>query len=147
MSTLRQAAYGFALLLAIALLIWGGYQQSQAAQARATDDAERIATLEQRNTRQAQAIITLGANIAAQRLAQQSMQNNRADLQQANAVHQVQKKETVRNDPPAQNWAAQPLPALTRRLHQRPAITGTAGYRAFLSGRNALHPAAGGADR
>lgn len=147
MSTLRQAAYGVALLLAIALLIWGSYQQSQAAQARAKADAGRIATLEQRNTRQAQTIIALGADIAAQRLAQQGLQNNRADLQQANATHQVQKKETVRNDPPAQNWAAQPLPALTRRLHQRPAITGTAGYRAFLSGRDALHPATGGADR
>lgn len=147
MSTLRQAAYGFALLLAIALLIWGSYQQSQAAQARAKADAGRIATLEQRSARQAQTIISLGADIAAQRLAQQGLQNNRADLQQANATHQVQKKETVRNDPSAQNWAAQPLPALTRRLHQRPAITGTAGYRAFLSGRDALHPATGGADR
>ncbi len=147
MTTLRQAAYGLALLLAIALLIWGSYQQSQAAQARATADAAHIATLEQRSARQAQTIINLGADIAAQRLAQQTLQNNRADLQQANATHQVQKKETVRNDPPAQNWAAQPLPALTRRLHQRPAITGTAGYRAFLSGRDALHPATGGADR
>ncbi|SDI36931.1 phage lysis regulatory protein, LysB family [Pseudomonas flavescens] len=147
MSTLRQAAYGLALLVAIALLIWGSYQQSQAAQARAKADAGRIATLEQRSARQAQTIITLGADIAAQRLAQQSLQNTRADLQQANAVHQMLKKETVRNDPPAQNWAAQPLPALTRRLHQRPAITGTAGYRAFLSSRNTLQPAAGGADR
>ncbi|WP_027908734.1 phage P2 LysB-like protein [Pseudomonas sp. URMO17WK12:I4] len=138
MTTLRQAAYGVALLLAIALLIWGSYQQSQAAQARATADAAHIATLEQRSARQAQTIINLGADIAAQRLAQQSLQNNRADLQQANATHQVQKKETVRNDPPAQNWAVQPLPALTRRLHQRPAITGTADYRAFLSGRDAL---------
>jgi len=147
MTTLRQAAYGVALLLAIALLIWGSYQQSQAAQARAKADAGRIATLEQHSARQALTIINLGADIAAQRLAQQSLQNTRADLQQANAMHQVQKKETVRNDPPAKNWAAQPLPALTRRLHQRPAITGTAGYRAFLSGRNTLHPAAGGADR
>ncbi|XXF10919.1 DUF2570 domain-containing protein [Pseudomonas sp. D2-3] len=147
MSTLRQAAYGLALLLAIALLIWGSYQQSQAAQARAKADAGRIATLEQRSARQAQTIITLGADIAAQRLAQQNLQNTRADLQQANAVHQVQKMETVRNDPPAHNWAAQPLPAVTRSLHQRPAITGAAGYRAFLSGRNALHPATGGAGR
>jgi len=146
-TTLRQAAYGLALLLAIALLIWGSYQQSQATQARAKADAERIATLEQRSARQAQTIINLGADIAAQRLAQQSLQNTRADLQQANAVHQVQKKEIVRNDPPAQNWAAQPLPALTRRLHERPAITGAAGYRAVLSGRNALHPATGGAGR
>ncbi|SFI43440.1 phage lysis regulatory protein, LysB family [Pseudomonas argentinensis] len=147
MSTLRQAAYGFALLLAITLLIWGSYQQGQAAQARAKADAERITTLEQRSARQAQTIISMGADIAAQRLAQQSLQNTRADLQQANAVHQVQKKETVRNDPPAQNWAAQPLPALTRRLHERPAITGATGYRAFLSGRDAVHPAAGGTDR
>lgn len=147
MTTLRQAAYGLALLAAIALLIWGNYQQREAAQARADQAAVQIRTLEQRNTRQAQTIINLGADIAAQRLAQQSLQNTRAELQQATATHQVQKKETVRNDPPAQNWAAQPLPALTRRLHERPAITGAAGYRAFLSGRNALHPAAGGADR
>lgn len=147
MTTLRQAAYALALLAATALLIWGNYQQSQAAQARADQAAERITALEQRNTRQAQTIINLGADIAAQRLAQQSLQNTRAALQQATATHQVQKKETVRNDPPAQNWAAQPLPALTRRLHERPAITGAAGYRAVLSGRDALHPAAGGADR
>ena len=147
MTTLRQAAYGVALLLAIALLIWGSYQQSQAAQARAKADAGRIATLEQHSARQALTIINLGADIAAQRLAQQSLQNTRADLQQANAMHQVQKKETVRNDPPAKNWAAQPLPALTRRMHERPAITGAAGYRAFLSGRDALHPTTGGAGR
>ena len=147
MTTLRQAAYGLALLAAISLLIWGNYQQSQAAQARADQAAAQIRTLEQRNTRQAQTIINLGADIAAQRLAQQNLQNTRAELQQATATHQVQKKEIVRNDPPAQNWAAQPLPALTRRLHERPAITGATGYRAVLSGRNALHPAAGGADR
>jgi len=144
---LRQAAYCLPLLLAMALVTWGSYQQSQAAKAQAKADAERIATLEQRSNRQAKTIINLGADIAAQRLAHQKLQNTRAELQQATAAHQVQKKETVRNDPPAQNWAAQPLPALTRRLHERPAITGAASYRAFLSGRNALHPAAGGADR
>ncbi len=144
MSTLRQALYGLALLGALSLLLWGNYQQSQAAQARAGLAAQQIAMLEQRNSRQAQTIVALGADIAAQRLSQQKLQDTRAELQQLGTTHQVHKQETVRHDPPAQNWAVQPLPDLTRRLHQRPAITGAAGYRALMSSRNALHPASSG---
>lgn len=53
MTTLRQALYGFALLGALGLLLWGQYQRSQAEQARADLAAEKVQQLEQRNARQA----------------------------------------------------------------------------------------------
>lgn len=141
MTTLRQAAYGLALLAAAALLIWGTYQQSQAAQARADQAAAQIRTLEQRSTRQAQTIINLGANIAAQRLAQQSLQQTQTAVGLAQANHQVKKKEIQREDIDYREWAARPLPDTARRLQQRPALTGADGYLQLMSRRNAMRAA------
>jgi LysB family phage lysis regulatory protein len=143
MTTLRQAIYGVALLGALSLLLWGTYQQGQAAQARAERDAERIAQLTQRSARQAASIIRLGGELGAQRLAQQGLQTTQADVRQQHAASQLHKQETRRNDPSFSDWSSQPLPGPARRLHERPALSGAHGYREWLSRRNALQPAAG----
>ena len=143
MTTLRQALYGAALLGALALLLWGNHQRSQAEQGRTTLAEERLATAQARSARQSAAIIRLGGELAAQRAAQQSLQTAQADVRQQHAAAQLQKQEIVRNDPASKDWAAQPLPGAARRLHERPGLTGANGYRGWLSRRNALQPAAG----
>lgn len=145
MTTLRQSLYGLALLGALALLLWSTYQQHQAAEARADRDAQLIDQLKQRSARQANAIIRMGSEIAAQRAAQQGLQTAQADVRQQHATSQLKKQETRRNDPSFSDWGRQPLPDAARRLHERPALTGADAYRTWLSRRNALQPAASGA--
>lgn len=145
MTTLRQSLYGLALLGALGLLLWSIYQQHQASEAKATLDAERITTLEQRNARQAATIVNLGTDLARQRDAQQGLQTTQADVRQQHATSQIHKQETRRNDPSFSDWGAQPLPGAARRLHERPALSGADGYRQWLSRRNALPAAASGA--
>lgn len=145
MTTLRQTLYGLALLGALALLLWATYQQHQAAEAKAERAAQLIDQLTQRNTRQANAIIRMGNELAAQRAAQQNMQTAQADVRQQHAASHLQKQETRRNDQTFADWGRQPLPAAARRLHERPSLTGASGYRDWLSRRNALQPAASSA--
>lgn len=145
MTTLRQALYGAALLGALGLLLWGTYQQSQAYSASAERDGQLIDQLKQRSARQAASIVRLGGELAAWRVAQQGMQTAQADVRQQHAASQIQKQEISRNDPSFSDWGRQPLPDAARRLHERPALTGADAYRAWLSRRNALQPAASGA--
>ena len=145
MTTLRQLFYGLALVAALCLLIWSQQQRITTAEARADIATERLQTMEQRNTRQANAIIRMGNELAAQRAAQQGLQTAQADVRQQHATSHLQKQETRRNDQTFADWGRQPLPAAARRLHERPALTGASGYRDWLSRRNALQPAASGA--
>lgn len=132
-----------ALLVAVNLQA----QRIDAANARADLATERMQTAQQRNTRQAATITRLAGEVATQRLDQQALQQTIADLHQAHATDQLKKKERRREDPTHATWAAQPLPDAARRLHQRPAITGAAGYRQWLSGRDALHAGSGSAEQ
>lgn len=130
-----------ALLVAVNLQT----QRIDAANARADLAAEHLQTARQRNANQAATINRLTGEVAAQRLDQQALQLTIADLRQAQATDQLKKKERRREDQTHATWAAQPLPDAARRLHQRPAITGAAGYRQWLSSRDALHAGPGGA--
>ena len=145
MTTLRQLFYGLALVAALCLLIRSQQQRITTAEARADVATERLQTMEQRNTRQANAIIRMGNELAAQRAAQQGQQTAQADVRRQHAASHLQKPEIRRNDPSFDSWGAQPLPGAARRLHERPALAGASGYRAWLSRRNALQPAAGSA--
>lgn len=145
MTTVRQLLYGLALVAALCLLVWFQQQRIEAAQARADLASERLQTVQQRNARQAATITRLTGELAAQRLDQLALQQTLSDLRQAHATDQLKKKERRREDPTHATWAAQPLPDAARRLHERPAITGAAGYRQWLSGRDALHAGPGGA--
>lgn len=139
MTTARQLIYGLALVAALCLLIWTQQQRIDTATARADLATERQQKAEQRNERQAATIVRLGGEVAAQRADQLSLQQTTSDIRQAHATDQLKKKERQRHDPPLQSWADQPLPDAARRLHQRPTITGAAGYRQWLSSRDALH--------
>lgn len=145
MTTARQLAYGLALVAALCLLIWIQQQRIDSAQAQADLATERLQTAKQRNARQAATITRLTGEVATQRLDQLALQQTLSDMRQAQATDQLKKKERRREDPTHATWAAQPLPNAARRLHQRPAITGAAGYRQWLSGRDALHAGPGGA--
>ena len=145
MTTARQLLYGLALVGALCLLIGVQQQRIEAAQTRADLASERLQTAQQRNARQAATITRLAGEVATQRLDQLALQQTLSDLRQAHATDQLKKKERRREDPTHATWAAQPLPVAARRLHQRPAITGAAGYRQWLSGRDALHAGSGSA--
>lgn len=147
MTNARQLLYGLALVGALCLLIWVQQQRIEAAQMRADLASKRLQTAQQRNARQAATITRLAGEVATQRLDQQALQQTIADLHQAHATDQLKKKERRREAPTHATWAAQPLPDAARRLHERPAITGAAGYRQWLSGRDALHAGPGGAEK
>lgn len=136
---------GLVVALLVALNIQA--QWIDAANARADLAADRLQTAQQRNANQAATITRLTGEVATQRLDQLALQQTLSDLRQAQATDQLKKKERRREDPTHATWAAQPLPAAARRLHQRPAITGAAGYRQWLSSRDALHAQPSGADR
>src|SRR5690606_29310474 len=93
MSTLRQALYGFALLGALALLLWGQHQHSQAEQGRTALAEERLRVLQERSARQSATIIRLGGEVHAQRLGQQSLQDTLDGLRLAQSADQLKKKE------------------------------------------------------
>ena len=128
---------GLVVALLVALNIQA--QRIDAANARADLATEHLQTAKQRNANQAATITRLTGEVATQRLDQLSLQQTLSDLRQGHATDQFKKKERRREDPTHATWAAQPLPDAARRLHQRPAITGAAGYRQWLSGRDALH--------
>ncbi len=133
--------------LVVALLVTLNIQAQwiDAANARADLATERLQTAKQRNANQAATITRLTGEVATQRLDQLALQQTLSDQRQAHATDQLKKKERRREDPTHATWAAQPLPDAARRLHQRPAITGAAGYRQWLSSRDALHAGAGSA--
>lgn len=145
MTTARQLLYGLALVAALCLLIWIQQQRIDTAQAQADLASERLQAAQQRNARQAATITRLTGEVAAQRLDQLALQLTLSEMHQAYATDQLKKKERRREDPTHATWAAQPLPDAARRLHQRPAITGAAGYRQWLSSRDALHAEPGSA--
>lgn len=147
MTALRPWMQSMLLIITLALAVWIQQQRIDAAQAQADLATERLQTAKQRNTRQAATITRLTGEVATQRLDQLALQQTLSDLRQAYATDQLKKKERRREDPTHATWAAQPLPDAARRLHQRPAITGAAGYRQWLSGRDALHAEPGSAEQ
>lgn len=141
MTTLRQALYGIALLGALGLLLWGQYQGSQAEAARATLAAERQQQAEQRIEQQASIISALDQALHTERTAQASLRTTQNLLRQGLSERETQIEVLKRENTDLRRWASQPLPDAARRLRQRPALTGAAAYRAWLSRSAALRPA------
>ncbi|MBY8945176.1 LysB family phage lysis regulatory protein [Pseudomonas sp. SH10-3B] len=141
MSTLRQALYGLALLGALALLIWvqetridvaeGKTERAQDAAKTARDDAAR--NLKTANT--------LTATLKQERDAQSLLRTQQDQLRQSLATRARTIEELKRENSELRDWAAQLLPDAARRLRERPAFTGAAAYRDWLSGRGAMPPA------
>ncbi|MDY4299391.1 Rz-like lysis system protein LysB [Pseudomonas salmasensis] len=142
MSTLRQALYGIALLGALALLIWGQQQRINTAESQ-TDLAKSAAkTAREDADRNLATVTTLTATLKQERENQSTLRAQQDQLRQALAKRARTIEELKLENDELRNWAIQPLPDAARRLRERPALTGAAAYRDWLSGRGAV-PVAG----
>lgn len=138
MIILRQTMYGTALLGAMGLLIWiqetridvaeGKTEQAQDAAKTARDDADR--NLKTANT--------LTDILRQERDAQSNLRAQQDQLRLSLAKRERTIEELKLENDDLRKWADQPLPDAARRLRERPAITGAAAYRDWLSGRGAV---------
>jgi LysB family phage lysis regulatory protein len=140
-STLRQALYGMALLGALALLIWGQQQRIDVAESQAELANATAKTAREDADRNLRTANTLTATLKQERDAQSTLRAQQDQLHQSLAKRERTIEELKRENDELRNWAAQPLPDAARRLRERPALTGTAAYRDWLSGRGAVPPA------
>jgi len=138
-------AAGVFIALLVALNLQA--QRIDAETARADLASDRQQQAEQRNTRQAAVIVVQEQALGAERAAQASLHEQHGQLRQALAARQLTIQELRRENAELRDWADQLLPAAARRLRQRPAITGAADYQHWLSRRDALPTAAGGAEQ
>jgi LysB family phage lysis regulatory protein len=147
MTSARTLLYGLALVAALCGLIWQQQQRIESEQARADLATDRQQQAEQRNARQAAVIVAQEQALGAERAAQASLREQQGQLRQALAARQLTIEGLKRENAELRDWADQPLPAAARRLRERPAITGAAGYQHWLSRRDALPAAALGAEQ
>jgi LysB family phage lysis regulatory protein len=141
MITLRRALYGIALVAALAWAVWVQTLRLDAAQARA-DQAVSLLEQSKAQTRQMAAHSNrLAAELGKERDAQASLRTTQNLLRQGLSDRETQIEVLKRENADLRRWASQPLPDAAKRLRQRPAITGAAAYRAWLSGSGALRPA------
>ncbi len=140
MSTLRQWIYGLALLGAIAGLLYTQHLRLALADAA-------VSAAQEQTARKDAAINALTSALGAERQAQASLRNTQALLRQSLTDRQLQIKDLKRENEELRLWAGQQLPAAARSLRRRPALTGAASYRDWLSGSRALQPAGNGSQQ
>lgn len=138
MSTLRQALYGIALLGALALLIWGQQQRIDVAEGQAERAKDAAKTAREDADRNLATANTLTATLKQERDAQSDLRAQQGLLRQGLAKRERTIEELKLENAELRNWADQPLPDAARRLRERPALTGAAAYRDWLSGRSAV---------
>ena len=138
MSPLRQALYGIVLLGALALLIWGQQQRINTAQSQADLAKSAAKTARDDADRNLATATTLTATLKQERENQSALRAQQDQLRQALAKRARTIEELKRENDELRDWAAQPLPDAARRLRERPALTGAAAYRDWLSGRGAV---------
>nr|DAU39987.1 MAG TPA: lysis regulatory protein [Caudoviricetes sp.] len=141
MSTLRQALYGIALLGALALLIWGQQQRIDVAESQAERANATAKTAREDADRNLRTANTLTDTLKQERANQSALRTQQDLLRQGLAKRERTIEELKRENTELRDWAAQPLPDAARRLRERPAVTGAAAYRDWLSGRGAMPPA------
>lgn len=141
MSTLRQALFGLALLGALALLIWAQQQRIDVAVGKAERANDAAKTAREDADRNLATASTLAETLKQERDAQSHLRAQQDQLRQSLAKRERTIEELKRENDELRNWADQPLPDAARRLRERPAFTGAAAYRDWLSGRDAVPPA------
>jgi LysB family phage lysis regulatory protein len=141
-SSLRQLVYGLALLGSLALLLWAQQQRIKLADSATRHAIGREATAQEAAERHRLSAETMLNTLNDERQAQTRLRTTQNQLRQSLASRQQQIEELKRENKELQDWAAQPLPDLARRLRQRPALTGADAYHQWMSGRGAL-PVAG----
>ena len=138
MSTLRHALYGIALLGALALLIWGQEARIDVAEGETEQAKSAAKTAREDADRNLQTANTLIATLKQEREAQSTLRVQQDQLRQGLAKREQTIEDLKRENAELRNWADQPLPDAARRLRERPALTGAAAYRDWLSGRGAV---------
>jgi LysB family phage lysis regulatory protein len=141
MSTLRQALYGTALLGALALLIWGQQKRIDVAESQTELANAATKTAREDADRNLATANTLTDTLKQERANQSALRTQQDLLRQGLAKRERTIEELKRENTELRDWAAQPLPDAARRLRERPAVTGAAAYRDWLSGRGAVPPA------
>lgn len=141
MSTLRQVLYGIALLGALALLIWGQEARIDVAESKTELAKAAAKTAREDADRNLATAKTLTDTLKQERDAQSTLRAQQDQLRQSLAKRERTIEELKRENEELRNWADQPLPDAARRLRERPALTGAAAYRDWLSGRSAVPPA------
>ena len=141
MSTLRQALFGLALLGALALLIWAQQQRIDVAVGKADRANDAAKTAREDADRNLATASTLADTLKHERDAQSHLRAQQDQLRQSLAKRERTIEELKRENDELRNWADQPLPDAARRLRERPALTGAAAYRDWLSGRGTVPPA------
>lgn len=140
MSTLRQALYGVVLLASIALLIWAQSQRIEVANTKVKLADQAASTALDRATRSEETAAQLRSFLYEERAAQATLRGVQDQLRQGLTARQRMIEDLKRENAELRLWADQHLPDAARRMRERPAITGAAAYRDWLSGRGALHP-------
>lgn len=141
MSTVRQALYGIALLGALALLIWGQQQRIDVAESQTEMANTAAKTAREDADRNLETANTLTDTLKQERANQSALRTQQDLLRQGLAKRERTIEDLKRENAELRDWAAQPLPDAARRLRERPALTGAAAYRDWLSGRGAVPPA------
>lgn len=143
MSSLRQALYGIALLCALALLLWAQSQRIEVADKNTElAQSEKTAAMG-RSTRSEAMTAQLKRTLHREREAQAALRATQDDLRKTLSLRAQTIEDLKSENQALRLWADQPLPDAARQLRKRPAITGAAAYRDWLSGGRALHPASG----
>lgn len=141
MSTLRQTLFGLALLGALALLIWGQQQRIDVAVGKAERANDAAKTAREDANRNLATANSLTATLKQERDAQSNLRTQQDQLRQSLAKRERTIEELKRENDELRKWADQPLPDAARRLRERPAFTGAAAYRDWLSSRGAVRAA------
>lgn len=140
MSTVRQALYGVALLAAIALLIWTQSLRIEVAGKNVELANQEAGTARDRATRSEATTAQLLTSLQEERTAQSALRSVQDQLRLGLAARQRTIEDLKRENAELRLWADQSLPDAARRMRERPAFTGAAAYRDWVSGRSAMHP-------
>ncbi|NWC97350.1 LysB family phage lysis regulatory protein [Pseudomonas sp. P7779] len=138
MSVLRQSLYGLALLGVLVLVIWGQQQRINAAENKTKLAAKEATDARKDADRNLETANTLTATLKQERDTQSTLRIQQDQLRQGLAKRERTIEDLKRENSELRDWAAQPLPDAARRLRERPALTGAAAYRDWLSGRGAV---------
>lgn len=140
MTPLRQALCGALLIGVLALLFWGQQQRVNAANSKSNQAQEAAATARQDAARNLANVNALTRTLQQERDAQRDLRVQQDQLRQGLAKRERTIEDLKRENEELRQWADQPLPDAARRLRDRPAFTGAAAYRQWLSGRSAVPP-------
>lgn len=131
----RSVAIIGALLLALSL--WLGWQLREAKR-EVQDKSGVIAGLKEDLASTTNQLVAVDLMARANDGFQLAYQKERDAIAAAAAERAEQFRRLQNEKPDVKRWADAPLPGDVIRMHRRPAITGAAGYRAYLSENSAV---------